>query len=194
MTDARAEPAAEPEPTHEQLQFARSVFIVLQLWPALRQAVLEEWGGPESVEKRDFLLSHLCDEYGNGGASTKPDMEDLIELIEGYVMEEFDCHLEDESVNLVAAHICDAHQRIFEEEKGDELLESLEKAYARVAGKKAVPTTSAINYEDGGDEDGDDEDTAQGEQERPVQRPRAEKMEPQIDEDGFETVVSRRRR
>ena len=30
MSDARAEPAAEPEPTHEQLQFARSVFIVLQ--------------------------------------------------------------------------------------------------------------------------------------------------------------------
>lgn len=55
-------------------------------------------------------------------------------------------------------------------------------------------SSDSSNYEDGGDEDGDDEDTAQGEQERPVQRPRAEKMEPQIDEDGFETVVSRRRR
>lgn len=179
---------ADETPTKEQLQFARAVYIVLNLWPALRQAVIEGWGGPESGEKRDFLLSHLCDEFGNGGASTKPDLDDLIELIESYIAEEYDCQLEDDSAMWVAMHVCGAHKTIFEEGRGDVILTQLEDAFEK-AGKAKVSSTTQGDVDD---EDDDDEDKVDEAPAAP--RPAAPRAEPEIDEDGFETVVSRRRR
>ncbi|KAL4400930.1 rRNA accumulation-related protein [Malassezia pachydermatis] len=183
------------EPTKEQLQFARAVYIILMLWPALRQAVNEHWGGPESEEKREFLLSHLCDEYGNGGKATKPDLDDITDLIEGYVMEEYDCELEDNSAAMVAQHVCLLHAGIFEEERGDELLKQLEASFSRASGHKVAATTqehiedidAPANYDYSQDE-------------RPMEpvsaapRAPAPKPKPEIDEDGFETVQPRRRR
>lgn len=182
-----AAPPADEAPTPEQLQFARSVFILLEMWPALRQAVNEGWGGPESEEKKSFLLSHLCDEYGNGGASTKPDVDDLTELIESYVMEEYACELEDDSAQWVAMHICLAHSSIFEQGKGDEIVAEYEASYARTSSHKLV----AQMREDIRDASDDDE-----EPHLPAPAPSApkEKSAPEVDEDGFETVVPRRRR
>ncbi|CCU97855.1 unnamed protein product [Malassezia sympodialis ATCC 42132] len=182
-----AAPPADAAPTPEQLQFARAVFILLEMWPALRQAVIEGWGGPESEEKKSFLLSHLCDEYGNGGASTKPDVDDLTELIEGYVMEEYACELEDDSAQWVAMHICLAHASIFEQGKGDEILAEYEASYARTGSHKLVAQTRDDIH------DASDEDT---ESDVPAPAPGApkEKPAPEIDEDGFETVAPRRRR
>ncbi|WFD39674.1 rRNA accumulation- protein [Malassezia japonica] len=196
-SDARdakgASPAVANEtPTKEQLQFARAVYIVLNLWPALRQAVLEGWGGPESGEKRDFLLSHLCDEYGNGGANTKPDLDDLIELIESYIAEEYDCQLEDDSAMWVAMHVCGAHKTIFEEGRGDVILAQLEDAFAK-AGKTKVPSTTQRDEDEDEDEDEDDDDDEMDEAPA-APRPAAPQAEPEIDEDGFETVMPRRRR
>ena len=187
----RASPAvADETPTKEQLQFARAVYIVLNLWPALRQAVIEGWGGPESGEKRDFLLSHLCDEYGNGGASTKPDLDDLIELIESYIAEEYDCQLEDDSAMWVAMHVCGAHKTIFEEGRGDVILAQLEDAFQKAGKTKVSSTTQG----DDDEEDDDDDEEEEMDVAPAASRPAAPRAEPEIDEDGFETVVSRRRR
>ena len=177
-------------PTKEQLQFARCVYILLQLWPALRQAVQEQWGGEFSEEKRAFLLSHLCDEYGNHGARTRPDLDDLTELIESYVMEEFDCELEDDSAALMAGHICLVHTGIFLEDKGDTILAELEATLSRTGAK-----AQRAEVQDGFDmiddhEASDDERPAQ-----PSARPAepAPKQERIVDEDGFEMVQPRRR-
>ena len=184
---------APDTPTKEQLQFARSVYILLELWPALRQAVQEQWGGELSEEKRAFLLSHLCDEYGNHGARTRPDLDDLTELIESYVMEEFDCELEDNSAALIAGHICLAHTGIFLEDKGDTIVAELEATLSRT-GAKAQRAEVQDGFDMIDDSEGSDEDD-----ERPVQpsaRPAepAPKQERIVDEDGFEVVQSRRRK
>jgi len=180
-----AAPPADEGPTPEQLQFARSVYILLEMWPALRQAVNEGWGGPESEEKRAFLLSHLCDAYGDGGAHTKPDVDDLTELIESYVMEEYACELEDDSAQWVAMHICLAHTSIFEQGKGDEILAEYEASYARTGSHKLV----AQMREDICDTSDDNEPAPASASAAPKEKPA-----PEIDEDGFETVAPRRRR
>ncbi|WFD26856.1 rRNA accumulation- protein [Malassezia nana] len=179
--------APEEGPTREQLQFARTVYILLEMWPALRQAVNEAWGGPESQEKKEFLLSHLCDEFGDGGARTKPDVDDVTELIEGYVTEEYACMLEDDSAHWVAMHICLAHTGIFEQGKGDEILAEYEASYARTGSHKPV-----VQMLEDIQELSDGEDDAPA----PPQPPKApvEKPAPEIDEDGFVTVPPRRRR
>lgn len=190
--------ASTPTPTKEQLQFARSVYIILELWPALKQAVIEQWGGEYSEEKREFLLSHICDEYGDHGAETKPDVDDLTELIESYIVEEFDCELEDDSAALVAEHICLAHTGIFVENKGDEVLNEIEQTFSRVA-PKSKRATVQDGFEYIGDGDRGEDNAAHDDDKESASAPappreRAPPPEPVIDEDGFEMVQSRRRR
>jgi len=182
-------------PSNEQVQFARSVYIILEFWPALRQAVLEQWGGEYSEEKREFLLSYVCDEYGNGGANTKPDLDDLTELIESYVMEEFDCELEDDSAALVAGHICLAHKGVFIDGKGDELLKELEATLVRIKPKHA-PSAVKNDVETLDNDEVDERDmhesTSSSHQTHAHASPQP--TQPIIDEDGFKTVQPRRRR
>lgn len=57
--------AAEEPPTATQLLFARAVILTMELWPVMRLAVSEQWGGPESKDKRDYLVSWICDEFSS---------------------------------------------------------------------------------------------------------------------------------
>lgn len=211
--------AMEDQPTPQQLLFAKSIMLTFELWPAMRLAVSEEWGGSDSADKRDFLLSHLCDQYGNPGSAFEPDLDDLAEILEHYMIDEFEARLEDGSPDWVAGRFIGLHRVIFA--PGDDFARAqaavaeLEKAYEELKGKKAT-------FEQGPNQDGevdgghsDDEDMQavrsmvqshggimeadrQGarvdlEQGQARAAPR-EPQQPIIDEDGFETVVSRRRR
>lgn len=45
------------------LLFARGVWSLFHLWPALRLAVAEGWGGDESQAKRVWFISTVVDEF-----------------------------------------------------------------------------------------------------------------------------------
>ncbi|WFC97752.1 rRNA accumulation- protein [Malassezia yamatoensis] len=181
-------------PSEKEQQFARACYIMLALWPAMRQAVLEQWGGIDSEEKRTYLLSYLCDEYGSGKGSC-PDADDLADLLENYMAEEYDCQLEDDSSMLVAAHVVECYKAIFEQENGSEFVNALEKSFAKAY--KTVQTNATHHSgEELDDNNLSDEETQSAVQNdhtsnHSINKP---KPEPEIDEDGFETVVSRRRR
>lgn len=185
--DALPSTESAPAPTKEQLQFARAVYIIFQLWPAMRHAVAEAWGGPDSRAKMEYLLSFICDEYGDLGEKTRPDMDDLADLLEDYVGEEFECRLEDDSAAWAGAHIADLHARIFTRGDGDAALAELERSYARL-GSTAVEVRE--------EEDGEEEDEGEEEGECCAHAPAAGggRAPPPVDEDGFQTVVPRRRR
>ncbi|WFD41839.1 rRNA accumulation- protein [Malassezia psittaci] len=181
-------------PSEKEQQFARACYIMLALWPAMRQAVLEQWGGVDSEEKQTYLLSYLCDEYGSGKGSC-PDADDLADLLDNYMAEEYDCQLEDDSSMLVAAHVIECYKAIFEEEHGQEFVNALEKTFA-----KAYKTVQN-NATQHSDEELDDAELGDGETQSAIQHEdppnqliNKPKPKPEIDEDGFETVVSRRRR
>ncbi|CAO1617803.1 unnamed protein product [Parajaminaea phylloscopi] len=65
---------AESAPSAQQVLFARCVIHTFFLWPSMRLAVEEQWGGRDSADKRDFLISHICDLYGGepGASSLGP--------------------------------------------------------------------------------------------------------------------------
>lgn len=190
--------AEEQPPTPEQIMFARAVILTFQMWPALKHAVNEEWGGPESADKRDFLISHVCDLFMGGADPSKvPDIDDLAETLESYIIDEFECRLDDESADGVAEQILAMHKAIFVEGKGKEELEKLETAASRVKGLKIRAEQQEEEDTSSGEEDGEEEQgnnmDVDGNAQNQQGRTRQPRPEPEVDEEGFTTVPRRRR-
>jgi len=203
-------------PTSEQLLFAKSLILTFALWPALRLAVSSEWGGPDSADKRDFLISHLADTYaGETGYSSSslhllpqpinpsllpqtPDLDDLAELLENYFQDEFEARLDDGSSDWVARRILDLHKGIFGEDKtvGEEMVRGLENAELELRGSK----NSVQKGPEQEEHEGEEEEEEHGDEEMKDgtdaggNGQRRQRQEPEVDEDGFTTVVSGRRR
>ena len=70
-------PAAAPAPA--SVLFARGVIARLALWPALRIAVEQGWGGPESAEKRTWIASVIVDSFEE--EDPKPDVPYVEEML-----------------------------------------------------------------------------------------------------------------
>lgn len=111
----------------------------------MRLAVEEQWGGPDSADKRDFLISHICDLYGGVPGSSSlgyfepttaqasasmsssssssshqrpaapatPDPDDLAEILEGYLADEYEASVEDGSCDYIAERLVQLHKVIF---------------------------------------------------------------------------------
>lgn len=131
----------EEVPTKTQLLFARAVILTMELWPAMRLAVSEQWGGVESADKKQFLISHICDTYSEersvssvqqqqqqqqqhsiqSSTSTTatiqapkvPDVDDLAETLEMYFEDEYESKIEDGSADWIAGRIVHLHKCIY---------------------------------------------------------------------------------
>lgn len=234
-------------PSTQQVLFARAVIHTFRLWASLQLAIQSEWGGPESQDKADFLVSHICDTYGGisgattlrpdlepttahlnpaGGAGSSsalalpprpappasPDEDDLAQTLETYVSDEFDARFEDDSCDYVAQRIAGLHRVIFAKpEPGQDPVEAaqaiivraqaavapLDEAVEKFKGKKLEATQQAAADEDGEDDSGEESDeqmmevdaAAAGQSASSSSRP-----EPEVDEDGFTTVVRGKKR
>ncbi len=62
------QPPPPPPPDPALILFARGVIARLEVWPALRVAVEQGWGGPSSREKRRWLASEIVDAFDADGA------------------------------------------------------------------------------------------------------------------------------
>lgn len=174
-----------PSPT--QLLFARAVIYTFDLWPALRLAITEQWGGTESKAKADFLISYLCDQYSEEATSTAPlssgstsapaspsivapstpDVDDLAEILEGYFADEFESRLEDDSSDWVAGRLVHLHRVIYATfpatpeslANATTEIDKLEQAAVALRGKKvtAQKTLESDDSMSGSEEEGEDE-------------------------------------
>jgi len=165
--------------------FARGVIALLHTWPALRLAVQESWGGPQSAEKRTWLASNLVDAFENEPL----DEEQVEHLLLDAMVDEFEAEIDDGSSYHVAQNIvriwkaaCDADA----EEIG-----KLEAA-ADQLGKKQISTQQQVGN---GDDEWSDEESASDDGESSHDAPQAippspssERTQPVIDEDGFQLV------
>ena len=192
--------------------FARGVIAILELWPALRVAVDESWGGPESKEKRRWLAGEVVDIFeaslpskstSKSQSQETPDAVYVEELLLQVMNDEFETMLEDGSQELVAERIVklwtfllDSSAEGREAARGE--VGKFEEMVGKLKGKK-VPVQveqggDEVDGEDGdGDEDAgdwtDEEDDAMDQDEAPqLIPPTKEKEEPEVDEDGFTMV------
>jgi pre-rRNA-processing protein TSR2 len=185
--------------------FARGTIALFTLWPALRLAVAEQWGGPESAEKRTWMISEVVDYFESClPKSTEPqlsedqladlvDQDELAEMLEGMVSDEFEVDLDDGSADEVAGDVVKLWKKLT---KGDKaMVEELEELVRSTAGKKVQAQGHGDdeqeldedgNLIEGSDDSSDDDDVEMANTEGPPEP--KEKQEPVVDDDGFTLV------
>lgn len=193
------QPAASSRPaaTPEQLQsaFDNSVWYLLALWHPLHIAVSSSWGGPSSSDKRDWFAGAISDLL-----TTRPDTdaEDLECFLLQIMQDEFDCNVEDESEVTVARDILGVRKRMMEE-RTVEAAREVEDRW-RNRGNMKTDISVRVVEEEGeweGIEEDDDEDEDDEVDDAPQLVPAAApkgKVAREIDDDGFQKVVSKKKR
>lgn len=180
--------------------------ITFDLWPALKLAVEEEWGGPDSKDKADFLLSTVCDYCDESTPSTNdseapdpPDQDEIADMLDSYMSHEYNVRLEDGSIEYVAQRLVSLWKIIFLQSQAaaNEALQHLEEARAKLRGKKVAAQHEDTDEEDS-DYDEEDEGADQNNENRQdgmdVDEAPSQSREPVVDEDGFTLVSSANRR
>ncbi|GAW13872.1 hypothetical protein ANO14919_032630 [Xylariales sp. No.14919] len=175
-----------PSPETRQQQFEQSVAISLHLWQSLTIAVQNNWGGPDSSDKRDWLAGVIVDMFpsfvelaavaiastantpsqnGTKSQSKKlpdePIVEDVEETLLQVMFDEFEANVDDQSEAEVADRImkCRAQCAV-----GDfALVEELRARWLETKGKKVVAQAAAdqdqdTDWESGSDDDEDDDE------------------------------------
>ncbi|KAK1927812.1 putative 20S pre-rRNA processing of protein [Papiliotrema laurentii] len=225
---ASASSSQQTLPSPSILLFARGVVAILDLWPALTIAVAEQWGGPESADKKVWIASTIIDEweqrtsYLPAAPSSEPtplqvdpadakdpalDLDDLADLLNQMMTDEFDANLEDGSIDAVASDIIKLWHDILippSAEITPELLVGAFEQKAAAQRKKGIQASRGADPEEGDDLDddasgsgSDDEDEGDmdvDEAPQLVAREPKEKEEPVVDEDGFTLVQSKGRK
>jgi len=185
-------------PTETQLFFTRAVLARLAVWPVLRVAVESSWGGPESKQKRLWMVGEVIDAFENASSPpSEPDETYIEEMLLQMMADEFDCMVEDLSGEEVAADIV----KLWKDTKTRAIESSMmawEERERKLAGKKIEFTLA----KKGDDTDWIDEDEERSSEESGEGEEEAESMdvdeaptlveqktrEPIVDEEGFTLV------
>lgn len=173
-------------------KFDLAISLHLHFWPALSLAVANQWGGPSSADKRDWLAGSVSELFAAAPDTDEQDVEALLLQVMG---DEFEVGLEDSSEEVVAAAIMRARRECA---IGD--FTGVDALYKRWLAKGANKG-DGVQWTDRGeqaDTDGSDEeegeDVEMGGVEVPRESQAREKAEPEVDEEGFTKVVGRRKR
>ncbi|OOQ85242.1 putative pre-rRNA processing protein [Penicillium brasilianum] len=171
-----------------------AITLVLNNWPALTLAVQSNWGGPTSGDKRDWLCGAISEMLNERPETDAEDLEDVLIQV---MNDEFEVMIDDESAGNVAAEIMEFKAQTTRGEFGaiQELWETWQKKSQQKSSAasmfKRVEARDEDQETDEEEDDSEDEDVEMGEAPSLVRAPR-EKVEPEIDEDGF-TIVKKKR-
>lgn len=179
--------AAVPEKAIAYFELAVSLY--LWRWPALSLAVENEWGGPDSSEKRDWLAGVLADLFTS--SKSEVDVEDVEDVAAQVLSDEFSVVLEDDSAYDVATAICGAWKAC--QEGRFEGIEAL-----KVQFQNAKPVEKKIaKAKDGDESDSSSGTDAEVDDDQPageameIDEPVRQKPAPIVDDDGFELVQAK---
>ncbi|KAK1143302.1 rRNA accumulation- protein [Aspergillus melleus] len=192
MTDQQQQ---QQQPTSASTYLDMGITLAVNNWPAMNLAVQSNWGGPTSADKRDWLCGAISEMLAERPETDALDLEDVLEQV---MNDEFDVVVDDESAVPVAAQIIEFRDQTARGEF-DVIQEMWETWQQKIAAKGGA--TNAVEGfkrgEDQGSDDDDDEDDEEdedmGDAPALVSAPR-EKVEPEIDEDGFTKVVGKKKR
>ncbi|EAA28310.1 hypothetical protein GE21DRAFT_9126 [Neurospora crassa] len=216
---------ATPTPATCQSQFEQGVAIALHLWPALSLAVQNNWGGPDSADKRDWFAGAVVDLFpdlnkvlapasekqqqpsnttqkstdDHEEATEEPDQLDIETVLLQVMLDEFEVNVDDDSAFEVAEQILRVRLGCLKG-KFDEV-DALRRRFEGKGGNKKVVFKKAEDQDNDTDWDTDDDEEVDSDEEMgdapalvPTTQQPKEKVEPEVDEDGFTKVVGKKRR
>jgi pre-rRNA-processing protein TSR2 len=183
--------------TQEELQpkFDLGIWYTLFYWADLTAAVQNQWGGPNSSDKRDWLAGQISDLFANEPSTDAEDVEVmLLQVLE----DEFGVRLEDETEVDVAKDIMILRKEVGE--GNTDTVDKLQRKWEARKGKEVDTGNVSVresNQEaewDSVDEESeeDDEDVEMGD--APALVPVKPKPEPEIDDEGFTKVVGKKKK
>ncbi|KAL9118650.1 MAG: hypothetical protein Q9187_004802 [Circinaria calcarea] len=191
--------ALPPTPEKIQAKFDLSIALALHAWPALSLAVQNSWGGPESSEKRDWFAGAISDLIA---AAPDADVEYVEEFLLNVMNDEFDANLEDGSAEEVAAKIVGLRKLTLQGDFAlvDEMQRSWEERQRR--GGRAVEFQLVEEGQDKDETDWDSDHMDEGEDADDAEmadalefiRAPREKVQPEVDNEGFTKVVGKKKR
>ncbi|TGZ84211.1 hypothetical protein EX30DRAFT_338757 [Ascodesmis nigricans] len=189
MSTADQPTPTAPVSTFSTTQIAKweqGVALILNNWRALTDAVSCQWGGPDSADKRDWLCGTVADLFVERPETDTEDVEDVLLQV---MADEFEVNLEDDSAYLVAQTVMKLKDQIAIGNFADvdEMQRLWEERGTRRSGP--APVVQEIEEEAGSSED-EDEDTEMQDAPTAPAEPR-QRIEPVVDEDGFELVQKR---
>jgi len=183
-----------PPPNPVLVLFARGVIARLTLWPALRLAIEQSWGGPESLQKRTWMASVIVDAFDTTQNPQTPDVYYIEETLLQIMEDEFDAAMEDGSPEQVARDVVYLWNNI-REPRGEQRVREWEEQAQKLRGSK-VPFHAEASA-DGESEEDEDVSEDEDDNEAPQLLESGEetkKSEPEVDEDGFTLVKSKGKR
>jgi pre-rRNA-processing protein TSR2 len=189
--------AATNTPTDQvQAKFDLGIWHTLFNWSILTVAVTNQWGGPDSSDKRDWLAGQISELFANEAQTDTDDVEVvLLQVLE----DEFGIRLEDESEVPVAKDIFKLWKEVGE---GDfSTVEQLQSKWEARKGKEVATGNVQVresNQEgewDSVDEESDEDEDGDVEMgDAPALAPAKPKAAPEVDADGFTKVAGKKRR
>lgn len=179
----------------QQARFELGVSMMIYKWDALDVAVENQWGGPDSAEKRDWITAIIVDLF-----KTEKVVETILieETLLYAMVDEFDTNVEDDSAVFIANGIIELYKQC--QALDYSTVESLylawqekqkNKSNKRVVQVKDDPLNPDVS--DSEDEEDSDEEEFQ-DVDMDVDEQQQTNPEPIIDEDGFEVVQKKGRR
>lgn len=179
----------------QQARFELGVSMMIYKWDALDVAVENQWGGPDSAEKRDWITAIIVDLF-----KTEKVVETILieETLLYAMVDEFDTNVEDDSAVFIANGIIELYKQC--QALDYSTVESLylawqekqkNKSDKRVVQVKDDPLNPDVS--DSEDEEDYDEEESQ-DVDMDVDEQQQTNPEPIIDEDGFEVVQKKGRR
>lgn len=185
----------------KQAQFELGTTLALFFWPSLSLAVTNNWGGPDSADKREWFAQATIDLLSE---NPDADAEWVEEFLLQVMVDEFEVNVEDESGYEVAEQMLRIRKDC---EKGEFTeVRALKERWDKKGGrseelggvfKKAQGNTDENGEDEDGTSDEESDDEAGGadidmDEAPPLVRIR-EPAVPEVDEDGFTKVTKKKR-
>ena len=189
MASSTVSTSSTPAPDANMVIFARGIIARLDLWPALRLAVQESWGGPESVQKCTWMASTLVDAFDPAESQETPDADYIEGMLLQMMSDEYEAVLEDGSAESTAKDVVRLWTQL-QDSKGESLVRQWEEQAQKLKGKKVEHREEVGEDSDWSDESGSGESDDAMEEDVPALIPRQEHPQdkPEVDEDGFTLV------
>jgi pre-rRNA-processing protein TSR2 len=181
-------------PEDLQSKFDLGIWHALFNWANLTVAVQNQWGGPDSSDKRDWLAGQISDLFESEPLTNAEDVEVmLLQVLE----DEFGVRLEDETEVIVGREIMAIRKEIGEGKTG--IVDRLQQKWEARKGKEV--DTGSVSVRESNQEaewDSVDEESEENDDvemgDAPALVPAKPKPEPEVDDDGFTKVVGKKKR
>jgi len=168
----------------------RAVHVVFGEWTALKMAVEQEWAGSGTRDRALGLLNRVRDGLLASSTVYRDEIEDMLD---NALIDDFNIEAEDESPAQLAVLLCTMH-----EEAKAGTSPTADALLARAAGRRTwvevPPPPRARGDDDSSDDDCDEDEDGSGAGSSAAPMQEYVRPEPEVDEDGFQTVAPRRGR